>query len=142
MPYLYDDEDNAPMHQDERALDVNYKSYEQMVKDAGGEPIDFPDPADGDDRDCPHCRHKVNGECQVWDCKFEPKEEPLPFTDPPDGCWNCWNYDGDRCTKNWNNMDESYYTPGEDDKKPDDWCESFNRNEEINPKEFFDEYDP
>lgn len=27
------------------------------------------------DRDCEHCKFKVDGDCQVWECKFEPKEE-------------------------------------------------------------------
>lgn len=25
------------------------------------------------DRDCESCIHKVNGACNVWECKFEPK---------------------------------------------------------------------
>ena len=61
----------------------------------------------------------------------KPKEEPLPFTDPPDGCWNCQNFDWRReaCTTNWNNMDESYYNPDIDDRKPEDHCEYW----ELNP---------
>ena len=27
------------------------------------------------DRDCENCIHKVNGACNVWECKFEPKSE-------------------------------------------------------------------
>ena len=27
------------------------------------------------DRDCENCVHKVNGACNVWECKFEPKSE-------------------------------------------------------------------
>lgn len=30
------------------------------------------------DRDCENCIHKVNGACNVWECKFEPKEDE-PF---------------------------------------------------------------
>lgn len=26
------------------------------------------------DRDCEHCANKVNGDCQVWECRFVPKE--------------------------------------------------------------------
>ena len=26
-------------------------------------------------RDCGNCIHKVNGACNVWECKFEPKED-------------------------------------------------------------------
>lgn len=46
MPYIYEDEDNAPMND---------------------ENIQVPD------RDCPNCRNRKNGECQVWECKFVPK---------------------------------------------------------------------
>ena len=61
------------------------------------------------------------------------KEEPLPFTDPPNGCWNCMNYDWrhEACTTNWNNMDESYYVPEIDDRKPDDVCEYWELNEDA-----------
>ena len=29
------------------------------------------------DRDCENCKHKVNGACESWDCKFEPKEDTI-----------------------------------------------------------------
>lgn len=48
MSYLYDDEDNQPM------MDEH-----MPVRDV--------------DRDCPNCRNRKNGECQVWECKFSPK---------------------------------------------------------------------
>ena len=59
------------------------------------------------------------------------KEEQLPFCDPPNGCWNCNSFDWthEACTVNWNNMDESYYNPDIDDRKPDDHCECW----ELNP---------
>ena len=47
------------------------------------------------------------------------------------GCWCCFNYDGDHCTKNWNNLDPSYYVPCLDDKKPDEICDDFNFDEEA-----------
>ena len=25
------------------------------------------------DRDCENCKHKINGYCESWDCRFEPK---------------------------------------------------------------------
>lgn len=28
-----------------------------------------------DDRDCEHCKHKINGLCEKWECEFEPREE-------------------------------------------------------------------
>ena len=60
----------------------------------------------------------------------EMKAEELPFTDnarPENGCWNCQNFDyrHEACTMNWNNMDESYYNPDVDDRKPDDICDDW-----------------
>ena len=55
--------------------------------------------------------------------------EALPFTDPPDGCWNCQEFDGDHCTKNWNNLDPSYYNPDTDDVEPDDRCDEWTLDE-------------
>jgi hypothetical protein len=61
------------------------------------------------------------------------QEEQIPFAEPehPNGCWNCQNYDWthEACTTNWNNMDESYYCPEVDDRKPDEVCEYW----ELNP---------
>ena len=58
MPYLYDNEDNEPMN-----------------------PDNFPAEPE---RDCEHCKHYDGRDCTSWDCKMELKEEPLPFTDPPE----------------------------------------------------------
>lgn len=75
-------------------------------------------------------------------------EEALPFTDPEppsDGCWNCMIYDWNReaCTLNWNNMDESYYNPDSDDRKPTDWCEDHETDPEAEWDDWFggDEFD-
>jgi len=27
------------------------------------------------DRDCENCKNRVDGECQKWECKYEPKEK-------------------------------------------------------------------
>lgn len=40
-------------------------------------------------------------------------------------CDTCREYDGDRCTKFWNNLDPAYYIPDRDDKDPDDYCEDW-----------------
>ena len=56
--------------------------------------------------------------------------EALPFTDPPEyGCWNCREFDGDHCMRNWNNADPDYYNPDTDDKDPDDRCEAWTLDE-------------
>lgn len=47
MPYLYDDEDNAPMTEE---------AYQKAH-----------------DHDCGNCRHKIHGQCEVWECRFAPK---------------------------------------------------------------------
>lgn len=53
-------------------------------------------------------------------------DQEIPFTDKPEnGCWNCMQYDGDRCMKLWNNADPDYYNPNTDDKEPDDCCEDW-----------------
>lgn len=67
------------------------------------------------------------------------KEEQLPFTDPPlpeKGCWNCMEYDGNRCMKDWNNADESYYFPERDDKEPTDSCPEWSMNPDVSAEEF------
>ena len=57
----------------------------------------------------------------------------------PDGCWNCSNYDGDRCTKEWNNLDESYYIDWRDDKEPDEYCDDWSLEEGSIYEDFFGE---
>ena len=47
MNYIYSDEDNAPM---------NEENFQRKH-----------------DHECWNCRHKIQGECEMWDCKFEPK---------------------------------------------------------------------
>ena len=55
-------------------------------------------------------------------------EQPLPFTDPPeDGCWNCREYNGDFCTKLWNNLDECYKETERDLRDPDDKCDDWEK---------------
>lgn len=80
--------------------------------------------------------------CDPWDVEHNPTvyldraqmkaEESLPFSDPAParGCWNCAEYDGDRCMKEWNNLDESYYIPDRDDKNPTDCCDDWMEGED------------
>jgi hypothetical protein len=64
---------------------------------------------------------------------YEEKEEH------ENGCWNCTNYDGNRCTKEWNNLDPSYYIDWRDDKKPDDYCDDWELEEGSIYEDFFGE---
>ena len=45
--------------------------------------------------------------------------------DEPMYCGSCLHYDGDVCMRLWNNGDESYYVPGRDDKRPDEYCDDW-----------------
>lgn len=53
------------------------------------------------------------------------------------GCWNCLEYDGDRCMKEWNNLDPCYYIKWRDDKKPDDCCDDWRENPDITWEDVF-----
>jgi hypothetical protein len=55
MPYIYNDEDNAPMNDDAMPAE------------------NFP----VEERDCKHCQNHDGDQCQVWDCHFV-KREPVP----------------------------------------------------------------
>ena len=64
-------------------------------------------------------------------------ESGLPFDDEPEnGCWNCSNYDGDACMKNWNNGDEDYYCPETDDHAPDYYCDDW----ELEPGSIWEDF--
>ena len=58
MPYIYNDEDNEPMHfkiEPTPALQRLFTNFEN--------------------RDCERCKHKrPNGDCDSWSCQFEPRE--------------------------------------------------------------------
>lgn len=45
-------------------------------------------------------------------------------------CGTCTHYDGSRCTKDWNNLDEAYYIPERDDKKHSEWCDDYEWDED------------
>ena len=44
---------------------------------------------------------------------------------PAPCCRYCVSYDGERCMKEWNNLDPDCYVPERDDKDPDDLCEDY-----------------
>jgi len=93
MPYIYDDEDNAPMFDVEEHV-IQYGGY-KVITDKDFDEIPFDDPK------------------------------------PDNGCWNCINYDGSRCTAHWNNADPDYYNPDTDDKDPDDWCPDWEKEDQM-----------
>lgn len=126
MTYIYNDEDNSPMNEDPFDGYHNptvYTSRSEMEADEKGLP--FTERED-DERDCTHCIHFNGSDCTTWDCEFEPKN----------GCWNCLEYDGDRCHKDWNNNDESYYVPDRDDKEFDEICDDWVEHESEDWEDF------
>lgn len=66
-------------------------------------------------------------------------KDDIPFSESPlpeKGCWNCRSFNGDFCTKYWNNMDECYKVTWRDEKNPDDCCEDWEYDETISEEEF------
>lgn len=64
---------------------------------------------------------------------YEPPYEGTEFDklfEPDPACLYCTHYLGDVCTKDWNNMDESYYIPERDDKEADECCDDYEWNGE------------
>ena len=61
----------------------------------------------------------------------KPANEPVTEGQSVKCCGNCLHYFDDVCTKDWNNMDESYYIPDRDDKEPDDTCDDWEYNEML-----------
>ena len=62
---------------------------------------------------------------RCWDKKpTEEVRKATPWEEHENGCWNCLNYDWrhEACTIRWNNLDESYYNPDLDDRKPCEYC--------------------
>ena len=108
MQYIYNDEYNAPMSDD--------------TFDQGG--------------------HNPTVYLSAYEAMMYDKHgEPEPKTEKPaDGCWNCINFDWkhEACTVNWNNMDESYYNPDIDDRKPTDYCEYHDEDPDVDPADCFD----
>lgn len=51
---------------------------------------------------------------------------------PTPCCAYCVHFDPskDACTKDWNNLDDSYYIPDRDDREPGDLCECYEWNGE------------
>lgn len=65
----------------------------------------------------------------------------IPFSDPPEhGCWDCLLYDPSKeaCTKDWNNLDESYYNPDRDDHDPTYYCSDHETDPDAEWSDWFD----
>ena len=103
MPYIYNDEDNAPMNDVEDPI-MKYTTYQSREEMESAE----------------------RGELDI------------PFSDPPqDGCWNCRIYNGDYCTKLWNNLDECYKDTDRDAREPSDICDDWEHDEDAVWEQFF-----
>lgn len=48
------------------------------------------------------------------------------YLDGLDACCNtCRHYDGQYCTRDWNNMDRDYCVPHRDERDPGDVCDEY-----------------
>ena len=105
MPYIYNDEDNVPMNEDQfDRIDRNGHNptvYTCFAEMRAAEKIPFNEPEKPDDG-CWTCMH--------FDWKHE------------------------ACTVNWNNLDESYYNPDCDDRELTDYCENHETDPDADPE--------
>lgn len=52
-------------------------------------------------------------------------------------CGNCWDFNGDYCTKYWNNADEDYCVQERDSREPDhEACEDWQYNPMWSPEDY------
>jgi hypothetical protein len=110
MPYLYDDEDNAPMNEEKF-----------VIKDIR--------PGLDGKRYVAHQFKSIEEASKYYKSLKDPD---APFNDPPgNGCWNCLQFNGDYCTLLWKHMDESYKIEDRDARDPDDWCPSWEKDEQA-----------
>ena len=64
----------------------------------------------------------------------------VPFEDKPEkGCWNCKTYNGDFCTKLWNNLDECFKDTMRDLREPSDCCDDWEEDESAVWEDYFGE---
>ena len=69
-------------------------------------------------------------------------EQDIPFAEPPrNGCWNCLLFDVSKeaCSREWNNNEPEYYVPDRDDRKIDDYCDDWEKDEDAVWEDFFDD---
>lgn len=50
---------------------------------------------------------------------------------PEPSCGSCVFYDGSHCTKDWNDLDITYYLPERDDREPYETCDDYEWDEET-----------
>ena len=107
MPYIYNDEDNAPMTEDA------FKGYHN--------PTVYNDRAE--------MKYYESGE---WIQDLEKREKPANGCW---NCRN-FDWTREACTTNWNNMDESYYNPDIDDREPTDYCDDHDLDPDVKPEDW------
>ena len=44
-------------------------------------------------------------------------------------CGSCIHFEGDYCTKEWNNLDRDYCIPDRDSRNEDDFCDDWEEDE-------------
>ena len=50
---------------------------------------------------------------------------------PEPSCGSCIFNDGSHCTKDWNDLDSTYYLPERDDREPYETCDDYKWDEET-----------
>ena len=65
-------------------------------------------------------------------------DDVIPFGDPPECCGTCRNFNGNFCTREWNNLDECYNVTWRDERIPEDWCEDYALDEGLGPDDWAD----
>ena len=119
FPYVYDDEDNAPLNIEPRKPII----YSQRFN-SKGELVTF---------------EKFYSFAEMARY-YRNRKDPDAPEEPANGCWNCRNFDWkhEACTLNWNNMDESYYNPDCDDRDPTDYCDDHDLDPDVDPADWFE----
>ena len=87
-------------------------------------------------------RHNPTVYADEYEARMFDKYGYPDHDEPDNGCWNCIQYDGNRCMKEWNNLDPCYYVPGRDDKEPEDCCEDHETDHDAVWEDFFGGNEP
>ena len=109
MPYLFDDEDNAPM---------NSEVFDR-IDQAGHNPTVYSSYAEMREmeKNLPFAEPPENG---CWNCLL-------------------FDYGKEACSKDWKHADPGRYNPETDDRKPTDYCEYWQEDKDACWGDWFDE---